>query len=140
MNEPTWYSQHIEEGVRDIVRLLRDNGVNTESSCEHEGYIQCQYMLDGLIWRIHTLLWNYLVEQGREVSFSIDVSHEVCSGHQHSRLEVRFPKPKSNPTEIHPHELRGHVERDCKDDGVYRRGSETLADNCTPEPDCEGRR
>ena len=32
----------IEEKVRKWVRLLRNAGINTECSCEHEGYIQCQ--------------------------------------------------------------------------------------------------
>ena len=36
---PDWYEQ-IEPGVRDIVRLLRDNGFNTTSSCEHNMEIQ----------------------------------------------------------------------------------------------------
>lgn len=36
-----FYAQ-IELGVRDWVRRLRDAGINTECSCGHEGYIQCQ--------------------------------------------------------------------------------------------------
>jgi len=32
----------IEEGVREAVRALRNAGINTECSCHHEGYIQCQ--------------------------------------------------------------------------------------------------
>jgi hypothetical protein len=32
----------IEAGVREVVRALRDAGVNTECSCHHEGYVQCQ--------------------------------------------------------------------------------------------------
>jgi hypothetical protein len=36
-----FYAQ-IEAGVREWVRRLRDAGINTECSCGHEGYIQCQ--------------------------------------------------------------------------------------------------
>jgi hypothetical protein len=32
----------IEEGVRDAVCALRNAGINTECSCHHDGYIQCQ--------------------------------------------------------------------------------------------------
>ena len=49
----------IEDGVRNIVRLLRDNGINTTSSCEHEKYIQ--FDLVGLAYEIeiiHGLLFN----------------------------------------------------------------------------------
>ena len=28
-----WYKDNVEPGVRDLVQLLRDNGVNTECSC-----------------------------------------------------------------------------------------------------------
>lgn len=33
-----WY-ETLEPGVREIVRFLRDNGINTDSSCEHEKYV-----------------------------------------------------------------------------------------------------
>ena len=32
----------IEEGVREWVYKLRNHGINTECSCHHDGYIQCQ--------------------------------------------------------------------------------------------------
>jgi len=47
-NEPSilqgndWYSNTIEEPVRNIVRALRNNGINTECSCGHDMTIQCQ--------------------------------------------------------------------------------------------------
>jgi hypothetical protein len=39
--EDIFYSE-IEEGVRKYVKALRSAGINTESSCHHEGSIQCQ--------------------------------------------------------------------------------------------------
>lgn len=36
----------IEAGVRPWVKTLRDAGINTECSCGHEGYIQCQVLLN----------------------------------------------------------------------------------------------
>lgn len=55
----TEFYKDIEPGVRDIVRLLRDNGINTTCSCEHEGYIQFEIV--GLAYEvtiIHNLLFN----------------------------------------------------------------------------------
>ncbi len=36
------FYNEIETGVRHFVFLLRNEGINTECSCHHEGYIQCQ--------------------------------------------------------------------------------------------------
>lgn len=54
-----WYEENIEEGIRDLVRYLRNNGINTECSCGHEKYIQCQYVTDGAIMVLDALLFNY---------------------------------------------------------------------------------
>ena len=55
----TPFYQHIEPGVRDIVKLLRDNGINTTASCDHQHYIQ--YDCGGIFLEvefIHRLLFN----------------------------------------------------------------------------------
>ena len=57
--KPTEFYEQIESGVRDIVRLLRDNGINTTSSCEHEGRIE--FDAGGVPYEvtvIHNLLFN----------------------------------------------------------------------------------
>lgn len=41
MIEDIFYSM-IEEKVRPYVKMLRNSGINTTCSCEHEGYIECQ--------------------------------------------------------------------------------------------------
>lgn len=89
-----WYDSNIEEGIRDIVKLLRENGINTESSCHHQSpmMVQCQFIPDGHIKRIHDLVWNHLYESHRTVSFEIHVHHEVMDGVIFSGLEVRIPK------------------------------------------------
>jgi hypothetical protein len=54
-----WYDKYIEEPIRDLVRLLRDNGFNTECSCGHKMYVQCQYITDdGAIARLDKLLYS----------------------------------------------------------------------------------
>ena len=62
------FSSTIENGVREWVLWLREAGINTECSCGHEGYIQCQ-SLDPLteIGRIKAVLhehdlWDYKIE------------------------------------------------------------------------------
>lgn len=37
-----WYNENIEPEIRAVVKLLRDNGINTECSCGHEMYVQFQ--------------------------------------------------------------------------------------------------
>ena len=58
MAKGDWYEKNIEPGVRSLVRLLRDNGINTECSCEHEKYIQCQFNEDGFLWEVDKLLFS----------------------------------------------------------------------------------
>jgi len=37
-----WYEQNIEPEVRELVRELRNNGINTFCSCGHEKYVECE--------------------------------------------------------------------------------------------------
>ena len=53
-----WYDEHIEPGIRDIVRLLRDNGFNTTCSCEHSMDVEGVMMTDGEMKRLHDTLFN----------------------------------------------------------------------------------
>jgi len=88
----TWYKDRIEEPVRDIVRILRNNGINTECSCGHEKYIQCQYIPEVDVQDIHMLLWNYLHSLGdNDPTFTISVEHKVIKGHQYSSLQIDLP-------------------------------------------------
>lgn len=58
MEEATEFYKNIEPGVRDLVRLLRDNGINTTSSCEHERYIQFDVWQDGDPELVRSLLYH----------------------------------------------------------------------------------
>lgn len=104
-----WYDEKIEEPLRDIVRILRNNGINTECSCGHEKYIQCQYLLDGDVRTINSLLFNYFHKLGmNEPDFTISVRHQVIKGHQYSSLEVKFPIEQTHLK--HLEEKRSHLE------------------------------
>lgn len=66
-----WYKETIEEPIRDIVRLLRDNGFNTECSCGHEMYVQCQYVRNHDMKRLSDLLYNYMHGNSQEINYKI---------------------------------------------------------------------
>lgn len=91
-----WYDKYIEPEVRDLVKYLRDNGVNTECSCGHEMYIQCQYSVDGFIQDLHCLLFDYFYKQKKEINYEINVYHKVIEGHSYTDLEIKLPKEKEN--------------------------------------------
>ena len=84
-----WYDENIEEGISKAVKLLRDNGFNTECSCDHEMYIQCQYLPDGAIHQLHNILFN----NGYE-NYTITVIMDVIDGHSYSFLDVKFTEDK----------------------------------------------
>ena len=52
-----WYFQ-IEKPVRDLVKLLRNAGFNTTSSCGHKKYIQMEWYVHEDIHRLYSLLWD----------------------------------------------------------------------------------
>ena len=78
----TWYDS-LEPGIRDVVRLLRDNGFNTECSCEHEGYVQCAYFADGELARLDNLLFN---AGYRDYSLEVEIVRE--DGHGRSGVNL----------------------------------------------------
>ena len=64
-----WYEQNIEEGIRETVRLLRDNGINTTSSCQHVMAIEAENYESSEIEKIY----NLLIERGFD-GFTIEVA------------------------------------------------------------------
>jgi hypothetical protein len=93
--EEDWYSENIEEPVRDIVELLRNNGFNTESSCGHNMEIQCSYFLDKEINRLHKLLYLYLNDKGLPITYDITISVNVIDGAIiGSTIHIQFRKKK----------------------------------------------
>jgi len=80
-----WYEECIEEPIRNLVKLLRNSGFNTECSCGHEMYVQCQYFPEGEIQRLHELLYN----NGYE-NYEINVIVKVMDGHIYPSLDVKI--------------------------------------------------
>ena len=96
-----WYKDKIEDPLKDMVKELRNNGINTECSCGHDMYIQCQYIPDGSFYEVHKIVWNYLsMNKGvfgyDTVDFDIEVSHQVRGGHFCSSLGITFPVKRTD--------------------------------------------
>jgi hypothetical protein len=87
-----WYEEAIEEPIRDLVKYLRNSGINTECSCGHDMYIQCQCLVDGQLYGLHNILWNYFSERNLPIDFSIEITHRVVDGKPHSVLNIILKK------------------------------------------------
>ena len=86
-----WYDECIEEPLKELIFQLRNNGFNTESSCGHEMYVQCQYILDGELMKLHNLLYNYCDNNQIQKTYDIELSIHVCEGHLNPTLIIKFP-------------------------------------------------
>lgn len=72
----TEFYRYIEEPIRDIVKALRDNGVNTTCSCGHKMYVECDIIPDGMLQTIHKIVFSHLAESGKEVKYTITITLE----------------------------------------------------------------
>lgn len=72
----TEFYDDIEPEIRDIVRVLRDNGVNTTCSCGHQMYVEAEIVPSGMLQVIHNTLFNYFTETGRVPSYTITITLE----------------------------------------------------------------
>jgi MtN3 and saliva related transmembrane protein len=81
-----WYST-LEPGVRDVVRLLRDNGFNTTCSCEHGRYVEMEWYADEDVTR----LYNLLVENGHH-DFTLECGWQMHRTFQRRSMRVVFER------------------------------------------------
>jgi hypothetical protein len=82
-----WY-ENIEEGLREVVRLLRDNGVNTTYSCHHAMIVEAENYEDEDLLRIY----NLLIESGHD-GFTIEMIAYKEHGQRLARhLRLKFHK------------------------------------------------
>ena len=76
-----WYEDNVEDGVRDVVRLLRDNGWNTTCSCHHDMEIECICIPDNdYLWRLDQLLYTYFAGRHEPIDYDIQYQHLRRSG------------------------------------------------------------
>jgi len=86
-----WYEKKIEPRIREIVRLLRNNGINTECSCEHDKYVQCQYTHEGFLKDLDFLLCNNNFR-----NYEMKVSIKRIDGHLVSTMNIIFENLEEN--------------------------------------------
>ena len=80
-----WYEEKSEAPIRDVVKVLRDNGFNTENSCGHEMYVQCDYFPDAEIKSLDDLLYN---NGYRDYLISVELIRS--DGCLYTSIDVRF--------------------------------------------------
>ena len=81
----TFYAQ-LEPDIREIVRALRNAGINTECSCGHEMYVQCQTTDPTLELNIIYTVLNELDIK----DFDIILTARVYEGHWYKGLVIRL--------------------------------------------------
>jgi hypothetical protein len=84
-----WYL-NIEEPIRELVFKLRNNGINTECSCGHALYVQCQ-TLDPT-WELH-MIYATLCEMKIE-NYFVSITRYVRNGHHYDCLDIYLPDYK----------------------------------------------
>jgi len=80
-----WYEENVEPGVRDVVRLLRDNGFNTVSSCDHDMSVTMEWYMPATV----QYLAEFLVEHGFD-GFAVVAKIGVVDGRWNRWLRVEL--------------------------------------------------
>ncbi len=89
-----WYEREIEEPIRPLVKLLRDNGFNTVFSCGHEMYCESEYCGQDL-----TRLSELLSENGyRQFEIVVRMGMNQKS-RKYARFRIWLPKPNGEFSE-----------------------------------------
>lgn len=86
-----WYSEFIEQPVREIVKNLRDQGINTTCSCGHEMTIQCEYYGNNEL----SVIYTALVQLGVN-NFNTVVIDLVKDGYRNTFIMIMLPDKNGN--------------------------------------------
>jgi hypothetical protein len=83
-----WYESNIDEDIRPIVKLLRDNGFNTKSSCGHMMYVQ-----SALYYNVAPIkIINLLKEKGyKQFKINIEIQFDLLKHQVFHNFVVWFP-------------------------------------------------
>ncbi len=88
----------IEETVRPYVETLRQNGINTTASCEHDGYILAT-SLDST--KEHIIISEVLTVMFELKEWTAILTVEYSHGNYHNIWEIKSPHfEKNNPIHI----------------------------------------
>ena len=82
-----WYEENIEEGIRPIVKLLRDNGINTTYSCQVAMVVEAECYSDTDLLKVY----NLLVENGYDGFILKSIMHKERGQMLKWHLYLHFP-------------------------------------------------
>ena len=84
-----WYL-NIEEPIREIVKTLRDNGINTFCSCGHGMWVQCEtYDPSDELKTIYNVMHEIGINKYRVI-----LVDDVVEGFPYKHIEIQFPDSK----------------------------------------------
>ena len=92
LTDDSWYKHNIELPVREIVKNLRNQGINTECSCGHALYIQCQTIDTN---REIDTIFNVLVTMGIK-KYKVDIYIDYNEDRYNKCIEICLPDQNGN--------------------------------------------
>ena len=106
-NPQDWYEKNIEEPIRELVKLLRNNGINTICSCGHEMYCECETY--GNFYDEAKGVYDLLVKNGYK-HFRIEEVRGIDeTGRNYACLTVWIPKLDGKLSEIVFNNWKGNI-------------------------------
>jgi len=81
-----WHEENIEAGIREVVRLLRNNGINTTQSCHHAMVIEAESYENNEASKVY----NFLVENGYDGFEIVLLLYKERDQYLKRSLRIRF--------------------------------------------------
>jgi hypothetical protein len=88
----TWYESNIEEPIREIVKNLRNRGINTFCSCGHGMWIQCETYEE---YDDSRTIYIVLAEM-KFTTYRTIVFDNIVDGRRDKHIEIMFPDKNGN--------------------------------------------
>jgi hypothetical protein len=83
-----WYENNIEEPIREIVKELRSNGINTFCSCGHRMWIQCESYYE---FEESKIIYDVLVGKFGIKKYRTVLIDDIDNEHRNKVLEIQIP-------------------------------------------------
>jgi hypothetical protein len=92
LKNDNWYLHNIEKPIREVVKNLRNQGINTSCSCGHGMWVQCEtYFPDEEL----TTIFNVLVTMGIR-KYKVEIHTTYDDGNYHKFMEIVLPDKNGN--------------------------------------------
>ena len=86
-----WYDEYIEEPVRDLVKALRNAGINTTNSCGHDMTIQAEFYGNLELDMIYNVCYELNINK-----YQVFVLDQIGDFGRHTFLEIMLPDKNDN--------------------------------------------